>query len=111
MAGAELTGSFNTRNVKQRVITAVVAVAERNGQKAQDYARQNAPWIDRTSNARQGLFSQVEQQGDTVYIHLAHSVDYGKWLELANAGKYAIIMQSLREIIPDLREDLEVIFK
>ena len=34
----------------------VGAVMKKNAPKVQNYARSNAPWTDRTGNARNGLF-------------------------------------------------------
>lgn len=54
--------------------------------------KEEAPWTDRTSNARNGLTADVNLPGtqkDT--LSLAHGVDYGVYLELANAGKFSIV--------------------
>lgn len=60
------------------------------------YARTNAPWDDRTGNARAGI--QAEYMGDeegTLNLVLYHTVDYGPWLEIRWGGKYAIILPTL----------------
>lgn len=64
----------------------------------ESYAKMNRPWTDRTSNARQGLWSKAftVNDGDTVVIILSHGVYYGRFLELSNAGRYAIIMPTLQ---------------
>lgn len=43
--------------------------------------KQNAPWRDRTTNARNGLFAKASRAGDKFRIVLGHSVDYGIYLE------------------------------
>jgi hypothetical protein len=66
--------------------------------RVQDYARRNAPWTDRTSNARNGLFAQYngDLAGDRHVIRVYHTVPYGIWLEIRWAGKYAIIFPTVQ---------------
>jgi hypothetical protein len=59
------------------------------------YAQANAPWEDRTGDAREGLHSEVEIDGDEVVLSLEHTVDYGLWLEVIQNGRFAIIMPTL----------------
>lgn len=60
------------------------------------YARSNAPWEDRTGDARGGLASEFYgEAGQTVGVVLYHTVDYGPWLEIRWGGKYAIIMPTV----------------
>lgn len=59
------------------------------------YAQSNAPWADRTGEARNGLTASVESQGEDVFLSLSHSVDYGQWLETIQSGRFAIIMPTL----------------
>jgi hypothetical protein len=63
----------------------------------EEYARTNAPWADRTGEARNGLAAAVESQGDNVFLALSHSVDYGQWLETIQSGRFAIIMPTLEQ--------------
>lgn len=71
--------------------------------RAENYARQNAPWTDRTGNARAGLFAKhqnkpLQEHSLTVY----HTMPYGYWLELRWSGRYAIIGPTLLNTAPDL---------
>lgn len=60
-----------------------------------DYAKSNAPWGDRTGDARHLLDVDVSQEGESVIIQLYHQVDYGLWLEVIQNGRFAIIMPTL----------------
>lgn len=67
----------------------------------------NRPWTDRTNMAKTLLNAKVSQPNkDTIRIALAHGVDYGIWLELANEKNYAIIAPTIREEGPRIVEDL-----
>lgn len=71
------------------------AAMEHVAQEAEDYARSNAPWEDRTGDARAGLHADVESEGGVITLTLSHDVDYGIFLELIENGKFAIIMPTL----------------
>ncbi len=59
------------------------------------YAKTNAPWTDRTANARSGLYAWKQRDGAAWRLYLSHAVYYGIFLELRWAGKYAIIGPTL----------------
>lgn len=70
-------------------------------------AKTNAPWQDDTGNARNGLNSSVEVLGKHVYaLTLYGSVKYQIWLEVRFAGKYAIIMPTLKSYAPKVMASL-----
>jgi len=121
----------------KKAMIALQAVANYWGQSVQDEARQNAAWEDRTGNARGGLFFAVDgfglsplmgevtseaqsemsdvavESGDanTLIITLGHTVFYGKYLELSNGGKYAIIMSTIEANLGSLERMVHDVFK
>lgn len=76
------------------------------------YAKANAPWEDQTGNARQALHAFVEEvsRDESVIIYLSHGVDYGLWLEIRFAGRYAIIWPTIEEHIPQIRSMIRSVF-
>lgn len=65
------------------------------------YMKTNAPWTDRTTNARNGLQAvAVAVARFKHWILMTHSVEYGIYLEGSNNGKYAIIKPTLRVFGP-----------
>lgn len=72
-----------------------------------DYAQSNAPWEDRTGEARAGLDAVVLEHPVRPEIILYHTVDYGKWLEIRWSGLYAIIMPTIEDKGPGLMRALE----
>ena len=60
-----------------------------------EYAKSNAPWEDRTGDARNGLEVLVEEDGEEVSLTLYHTVEYGVWLETIQSGEFAIILPTL----------------
>lgn len=127
----------NIERYGRRALAAVQAIATYWGQSIQDEARRNARWTDRTGNARGGLFfavdgfgmgtvigqvtpearsemkdTSVESGNDQVLIvTLAHTVYYGRFLELSNGGRYAIVMSTMEANLPRLERLVKEIFK
>lgn len=67
----------------------------------EEAARRNAEWEDRTGDARDGLTAQTLAPRDgNVSLLLFHTVEYGKWLELIQNGRFAVIMKTLEEEAP-----------
>jgi hypothetical protein len=61
-------------------------VAYEQAEDMENYAKANAPWTDRTGDARERLHATVEETGPIGTIVLAHGVDYGIWLEVRFGG-------------------------
>jgi hypothetical protein len=120
---------------QQKLLTAVYAVAAYVGQQMQDQARRQARWTDRTGNARSGLFFAVDGFGlppltgsldvrqisidstivsgtsDRLVLCLSHTMYYGKFLELSNGGRYAIIVSTMERNLPQLERMLKQVFR
>lgn len=88
--------------------------------KGVDQMKLKAPWTDRTGAARGGLNGTVSHSGSGPIgfkrhsITFAHGVDYGIWLEVANSGKFQIIMptvlavgKSVMSVIGDMLKTLD----
>lgn len=87
------------RNIQQlpgQIDRRVAAIVDQNAAWGQGWARLNAPWTDDTGAARGGLFALPESNGGHHEITFSHSVYYGIWLEIANSGKYQVIMPAVR---------------
>jgi hypothetical protein len=69
---------------------------------ALDWAKENAPWQDITGDARNGLDTEVEWDGDAIVWTLYHTVTYGIWLETIQNGMWAIIMPTLEQFGPQI---------
>lgn len=81
------------------VVKAYLNTAER---KLENYAKQNAPWTDRSGRARLGLNSYTEKTPFGYRLIIAHGVDYGIWLELAHEKKYAILNKTIQQNTNDI---------
>jgi len=91
---------------------AIRMYAETSALKLQNYARDKAPWTDRTGHARQRLTGTSGKVQKGYQLTLAHGVDYGIWLELAHEKRFQIIPPTIQyvgpsEIMPGFQKLLE----
>lgn len=84
--------------LEMRTEAAVQELADRSAKRMEDFAKTNAPWTDRTGEARRTLEGSTSKIENGIRITLSHGVDYGQYLELAMEKRYAIIMRTIREI-------------
>lgn len=82
------------------------------------YMKTEAPWRDRTANARNGLFATAQRLGKTSFaILLGHSVTYGIYLELPHThrredgseytiGPYPIVRPTMEKYAPKVLKTL-----
>lgn len=84
-----LTASLTTMD--DRIERAINLVFDYMETATESKMRADAPWTDRTGNARAGLRARHVQDGNTHTLVMFHTMPYGFWLEVAHDGKYAII--------------------
>lgn len=72
---------------------------------AESQAKRNAPWTDRTGNARKSITgSGPEVTPTNMRAALAIGMYYGVFLELSNGGKYRIVWPTVLQVgsrLPD----------
>lgn len=71
----------------------------------EEYARTNAPWEDRTGDARAGLHAEAKSSGGDIVLTLEHTVEYGLWLEVIQNGRFATIMPTIEAKAPQVLAD------
>lgn len=71
-----------------------------------EYMQANAPWEDRTGDARDELETELDRSGLAWSFILHHTVEYGLWLEVRWSGRYAIIVPTIEALGPELMADM-----
>ncbi len=78
----------------------VAATVDYRTDRSVSYMKTNAPWTDRTGNARQTLAAHAIHEFSGAYalheIHLYGGVPYQIWLETRWSGRYAIISKAVK---------------
>ena len=74
----------------------------------EEAAQRDAPWEDRTGDARAGLTATGKARGFYHEIELHHTVPYGIWLEVKFNGRDAIILPTIEKYGPAVMADLSI---
>jgi HK97 gp10 family phage protein len=106
----EFSFSFNADQLKlgpkeldRKLNRAAFATVKYHETRSEAWMKHKAPWKDRTTNARNGLFSKAAKISKGVFwLIFAHSVTYGIYLERGTRYMKArpIIAPALREYGP-----------
>lgn len=73
--------------------------------------KKEAPWTDRTSHARNGLSAKAVREDQGLTIHLFHTMEYGKWLELVRDGQNAILVPTRDKAASQVKASIERLWK
>jgi len=93
----------NIEILKTKTHVAITAAFEVQAARSTGYLKTMAPWHDDTGAARAGLHATSFPEARAWELVLAHAVSYGIWLEVANHGKYQIILPALRQAMTELQ--------
>jgi len=70
----------------------------------------NAYWENRTGTARDLVFSSAFQDDNIVGWYIAHGVEYGVYLELANDGAHQALRPTIEEFVGPFFKDAKSLF-
>lgn len=100
-----LINGLNSYEYKAKI--AIKTYAETSAKNLEQYAKTHRKWTDRTNRARLGLTGYVKQSEKGYIIYLAHTVDYGLWLEFAHEKRFAILEPTIRLQGPKVLKGME----
>lgn len=94
-----------------KVDKGIAAVFEFQATRGEVYAKVNARWTDRTGAARATLSGTTRHEPMKRHeMIFSHGMHYGIWLEVANDERFAIILQTMREIGRDTLNQIDGLF-
>lgn len=88
---------------------AIYTICLRRKPEIENWMKANAPWTDRTGNARQTLHVDVEATVGAIALYLAHGMHYGIYLETKHAGRYAIVTPAVEHWTPIIMADVRAV--
>lgn len=95
----------------EKVDGQIHAVMKYQGIAGKSWMQTNAPWTDRTGNARQGLSYAIGWVPEKSHeIRFWHRMSYGIFLETRWAGRFAIIGPALQKFGPETMRMLSGLF-
>lgn len=78
--------------------------------KMEGWAKENAPWTDRTGAARQRLHGEAYWEDSKIVVAaIMHQVDYGIWLELAHQRRFAILEKAIDEHKDEIQDAVKTL--
>jgi hypothetical protein len=84
------------KGVEKTMKEALRVVCDAAAKKMETWAKENHPWQNRTGNAEQKLHGEGYWENDTnLTCAVMHCVDYGVWLELAHAKRFAVLEDAI----------------
>ncbi len=98
----------NIINYGTKVDSALKMYCDTSCRRLEGYAREHAPWKDRSGAARLRLNSSYQTTSTGYRLKLAHGVEYGIYLELSHEKRFAVIYPTIQyvgpnEIMPGLK--------
>ncbi len=91
----------NLKDCGDRMRGLLHGLAMQTAAQMEAYAKQNAPWQDQTGHARQGLFGEVLEEDGKLKVRIAHTEDYGEYLELSRKGRRPILEPTAQRFAPE----------
>lgn len=92
----------NLEEFDPRMNRGIAAAFEYQAPRSAARMKAEAPWTDRTGNARNGLFTVTRHSATKHQLVLAHGMSYGIFLERNNSGRYAIVIPEIARAGDDL---------
>lgn len=95
----------------QRLDRGVAGIMELYDSRIETWMKTNAPWTDRTGNARNGLSAQAGHIPFVAHwVDLFHRVSYGIWLEVRFAGRFSIVIPAIVHFGPRIMVTMNKLF-
>lgn len=88
---------------------AIVLYGETAGLKLEAQAKEEAPWTDRTGNARNSIKGGADPTKNGATIFLSGNMSYSKYLEVMQDGAYAILEDTVNDNAKDILKGLDKI--
>ncbi len=97
-----VNNTVNMDIAKLKVRAAIGLYADVAAKKMEGAAKKDAPWADRTSNARNSIQGNFRWEGSKAKIELSGNVDYFVFLELAMGKKYSVLVPTIQRYGPEV---------
>lgn len=91
----------NLKGCEDRMREALHGLGMQTAAQMEAYAKQNAPWEDQSTHARQGLFGEVLEEDGKLKLRIAHTMEYGVYLELSRKGRRPILEPTAQKFAPE----------
>lgn len=94
--------NVNLGGASNKVKSALYLYGDTAAKKLEATAKGNAPWIDRSSNARNSIQGKFEAKPGVAKIDLSGNVEYFVYLEFAMEKRYAILIPTINQLSTEI---------
>lgn len=107
--GIEIKIDIDLEKIAAEHMDKVQNIADKYSVKMESYAKKNAPWTDRTTNARNSIQGVRKDNDGEVALGVRGNVSYFKYLEFAHGKKWAILKPTVDKFTPEIIDELKKI--
>lgn len=93
---------------RRRLEQTIYTTAQEIAREVTAWEKANHPWQNRTGEAERTIHCIAVQEGPLIGLENRHIVFYGKFLELRNEGRFAILQTALRRFWAEWRRRIVV---
>ena len=91
----------NLKGCEDRMRVELLALGKQTALGMEAYAKENAPWKNWSHQARQGLFGETMEEDGKLKLRIAHTMEYGVYLELSRKGRRPILEPTAQKFAPE----------
>jgi hypothetical protein len=99
------------RDYEQILMAACYQLLVAKAPGVQNWMKAHAPWRDRTANARQSIYARAYRGPHSATLEFGHLMPYSIYLEVKNAGAYAIVAPTVDHFAPEIVNDVKVMLR
>lgn len=99
------------RDYEQILMFAAYQLLIAKAPQVQNWMKAHAPWTDRTGNARQSIYARVYRGPHSATLEFGHLMAYSIYLEVKNAGRFAIVAPTVDHFAPEIMNDLKAVVR
>ncbi len=104
-------GNFNLAKAALKHKTALGLYANTAAKRLEAEAKRDAPWTDRTSNARNSIQGTAGWDGDVLKVILSGGMHYSVYLELAHEKRFATLKPTIDKNAPNILQGYQKLVK
>lgn len=103
--------NFDLSKAAMKHKAALTVYAHTAAKKLEAEAKRDAPWTDRTSNARNSIQGTAGWDGDVLKVILSGGMHYSVYLELAHEKRFATLKPTIDKNAPKILQGYQKLVK
>lgn len=106
-----INNTANLFGASKKIHAAIALYGNTAAAKLEAQAKANAPWVDRTSNARNSIQGKFNYSIGNARVTVSGNVDYFVFLEYANERRYAILEPTMQSMSAEILKGYQAVIR